>query len=69
MSKPKPISGIPKTEIIWQTYTRIDGSVFYITSKPIRDYYFCYRLIDGKATKLGKAKTPLDLSEKYFEIK
>lgn len=55
-------------EILWLTYTRQDGTVFYITSKQIRDYYFCYRLIDGKAVKLGKAKSPLDLEEKYFDL-
>lgn len=68
MAKLKTIPGIPRTEILWLTYERKDGTVFYITSKVIRDYYFCYKLVNGKAEKLGKAKSPLDLEEKYFSM-
>lgn len=66
MAKSKSIPGIPRTEILWVTYTRTDGETFYITSKPIRDYYYCYHLVGGKAVKLGKARTPPELEEKYF---
>ena len=68
MAKSKTIPGIPRSEILWLTYERKDGAVFYITSKAIRDYYFCYKMVGGKAEKLGKAKSPLDLEERYFSM-
>ena len=63
--KQPTVSGIPKSETIWVTYTTRDGDTYYTTAKQSRDYYFLYKLVDGKAQKLGKAKNPIEL-EKYI---
>ena len=57
----------PKGETVWVTYHRSDGSPsFFITSKPARDYYYLYEVSpDGTVKKLGRAKTPVELEEKY----
>lgn len=61
------ISGIPKLETIWVTYAAKDGNTYYTTAKTNnRDYYYLYKLVDGKAQKLGKARNPIDLEEKYI---
>lgn len=36
-----------------------------MTSKPIRDFYFLYEVVDGEFKKLGKAKNPTELEEKF----
>ena len=36
-----------------------------MTSKEARDYYFLYELVDGKLKKLGKARSPKELEEKF----
>ena len=61
-------NGIPKTERIWETRLTGDGRKFYVTSKESRDYYFLYKEENGKAVKLGKAKTPLELEKKYIKV-
>ena len=38
----------------------------YTTSKDTRDYYFFYKMDGDKAVKLGKAKSPLELEQKYI---
>ena len=40
-------------------------ALFIVTSKPTRDFYFLYELVDGVFKKLGKAKSPLELEEKF----
>lgn len=56
----------PKGEIVWVTYRNTSEEIKYImTSKPIRDTYYLYELVDGEFKKLGKAKTPLKLEEAY----
>lgn len=41
-------------------------SCFYImTSKEARDYYFLYEVVDGKFKKLGRAKSPKELEERF----
>lgn len=57
----------PKGETVWVTYYASDGSpVFLMTSPPARDFYFLYAVSpEGNITKLGKAKTPVELEEKY----
>ena len=56
----------PKGEIIWVSYlNRRHGLRFIITSKPIREYYFLYEVVDDEFVKLGKAKTPIELEEKF----
>lgn len=62
------VIGIPKTERIWVQRTTEDGTVYYITSKENdRTYYFLYKMENGKAVKLGKAKSPLDLESKFID--
>ena len=57
----------PKGEIVWASYYGSDKELQYIvTSKPIRDCYFLYRVDEERFIKLGKAKTPLGL-EKYVK--
>ena len=60
----------PKGEIVWTSYLSSSGILLYmITSKPARDYYFLYEVsCDGNLKKLGRAKSPTELEEK-FEIK
>lgn len=59
----------PKGEIIWVGHHDIDGNLRYITtSKPARDYYFLYELVDGKFVKLGKDKDPSVLERKHIRL-
>lgn len=56
----------PKDERVWVSYRSSDGELKYIiTSKQIRDCYFLYELVDGAFKKLGKAKTPILLENKF----
>ena len=61
------ISGIPKSETIWVKRTTSKGEIYYITSKENRDFYFLYNEENGKAVKIGKAKSPLELESKYVD--
>lgn len=63
------INGIPKSERIWVTHKTEKGETFYITSKESRDCYFIYKEEKGKAVKLGKASSPVDLEKKYIGIR
>lgn len=38
---------------------------FILTSKDSRDFYFLYELVDGNFRKLGKARSPMELEEKF----
>lgn len=68
MNKEKNPNGIPPSETLWVTYKTIDGDIYYTTSKTNnRDYYYLYKLIDGKAVKLGKSRNPSELEEKYIQ--
>lgn len=60
--------GIPSTERVWVTLKTANGEIFFITSKEARDFYFLYKEENGKAMKLGKAKSPLELEEKYIGV-
>lgn len=56
----------PKGETVWVTYRNTSEEIkFIITSKPTRDSYFLYELIDNEFKKLGKASTPTKLVEIY----
>lgn len=62
------IAGIPKTETIWVTYTSEKGEVYHTTAKTNnRDYYYLYKMVDGKAQKLGRARTPTELEKKFLK--
>ena len=61
------VKGIPNSETIWVQTTAADGTIYYTTAKTNnREYYFLYKLVDGKAVKLGKARNPKDLDEKFI---
>lgn len=60
------VNGIPKTERIWVKRITEKGKTYYISSKDTRDYYFLYKMDGDKAVKLGKAKSPLELEQKYI---
>lgn len=56
----------PKGETVWIEYTRGGVPVFWITSKPARDFYFLYEILpDGKPKRLGKARSPRELEERF----
>lgn len=57
----------PRGEIAWVGYYNADGNpVCVLTSKPARDYYFLYEILpDGKLNKLGRAKSPVELEQKF----
>lgn len=58
----------PKGEYVWTSYYNLSHELlFIVTSKPARDVYFLYEVVDGAFKKIGKAKSPLELEEK-FEI-
>lgn len=63
MSEPK----YPKGERVWVgIYNKDHEPMFIITSKESsRDYYFLYELIGGSFKKLGRARSPKELEEKY----
>ena len=61
------VNGIPKTERIWVKRATSKGEIYYITSKENRDFYFLYKEENGKAVKIGKAKSPLELENKYID--
>ena len=62
--KNKSVQGIPKSEIIWETFVNNKGKIFFITSKERREEYFLYAEQNGKIQKIAKAKTPIRLYEK-----
>lgn len=57
----------PKGETVWVSYQKEEGtSIFIITSKFPRDFYFLYEVLeDGNLKKLGKAHSPTELEKKY----
>lgn len=61
------VNGIPKTEQVWVKRTTSKGEIYYITSKENREFYFLYKEENGKAVKIGKAKSPLELESKYID--
>lgn len=59
----------PKGEIVWVSYRNSDGELaFIITSKPIRDLYFLYEVVDKEFKKVGKSKNPVELEKKFVKI-
>ena len=59
---------LPKGEIIWLSwYNKNNDDVSYIiTSKPSREFYYLYKIDDGKLVKLSKGVSPLDLESKFI---
>lgn len=62
----KPIKGISKSEIVWTQVIGYDNTTYYVTSKPVRDVYYLYKMVDGKAERLGQSKSPISLEKKYI---
>lgn len=57
---------ISKNEIVWLRGQDDDGNLKYvITSNTDKSWYYIY---DKDCQKLGKAKTPTELENKYFNI-
>lgn len=62
MSKPK----YPKGERVWVGYYNSNHELLFIlTSKDSRDFYFLYELVEDGFRKLGKARSPMELEEKF----
>lgn len=60
-------SRIPTGEQVWVVYCRPNGeTAFILTSKQSRDFYFLYEARpDGSLVKLGKARSPTELEDKF----
>lgn len=59
----------PKGEKVWMTYYSSAHEIQYIitTKQNNRDNYYCYEYTDdGIFKKVGRAKSPTDLEEKYI---
>lgn len=62
MAEPK----YPKGERVWVGYYNAEHELcFILTSKESREFYFLYELVDGEFKKLGKARTPKELEDKF----
>ena len=57
----------PKGEKVWVGYYDTQKNLrFIMTSKENnRDFYFLYELVDGQFKKLGKARSPKELEDKF----
>ena len=56
----------PKGERVWVGYYSAEHELcFILTSKESREFYFLYELVDGEFKKLGKARTPKELEDKF----
>lgn len=62
MSEPK----YPKGERVWVGYYNSNHELrFILTSKDSRDFYFLYEMVEDGSRKLGKARSPTELEEKF----
>lgn len=65
MDKKEPYK-YPKGEVVWIGHHNAAGDLmFIVTSKPLRDYYYLYQLVDGAFKKLGRGKDPGELERKF----
>ena len=56
----------PKGEKVWMNYFNLNGNLmFIVTSKTQLDAYFLYEFINGDLKKLGRAKSPFELEERF----
>ena len=61
-------NGIPKTEKVWTHIFTAGNDEYFITSRDSsREFYYIYKLSEGKAVKLGKSPSPSELEEKYIK--
>lgn len=64
------VAKLPKDERVWVSYKNKKGVTrFLITSKPTRDAYTLYEIIDGDPKRMGKSPSPGDLVEKFDVMK
>ncbi len=63
------VRGIPGAEYIWLERRTRSGETYFITSKPgaAAVMFYIYQLTDGKAVKLGKGASPVELEKKYVK--
>lgn len=68
MTHEQVIKALPKGETLWVVYVNNTGTVSYIitSKKDSRDFYFAYLISNGKIERIGRAKSPLDLEEKFI---
>lgn len=54
-------------EQVWVSYYNADHELLFIlTSKESsREYFYLYELVDGSLKKLGRARSPKELEEKF----
>lgn len=57
---------IPSNLIEWYEI-RTGNHIYVIASKPLRDKYIIYELINGSYEKLGMGANPLDLEKQYVK--
>ena len=58
---------IPKGEVLWTRYGEGKRITHIITSKADRTMYFLYAVeADNSLKRVGKAKFPVELEEKYL---
>ncbi len=57
----------PKNETVWLSHYLPGRQLAYIITsrKDTREWYYFYNVIDGKLRKMGKARTPPELIEKF----
>ena len=60
---------IPSGEILWVQYLNNGLVTHILTSKPDRSLYYLYQVSKDKLTKLGKAKEPTELEERFIRQK
>lgn len=59
---------LPKNETLWMTRVTENGEVFFITSKEDdRRMYFLYKVDALRPARIGKARTPAELEERYID--
>lgn len=56
---------VPKGETVWAEFLAKGKPRFVITSKQLRDWYFLYEVNGEELKKLGKARTPPELEERF----
>ncbi len=56
----------PRGEHVWTGYYSRSGQLlFIVTSKEARDWYYLYKLENDVFKKLGKAREPPELEQKF----
>lgn len=60
----------PKGETVWVSYCNLQKeTVCLLICKPSRNFYYLYEVLSsGELKKLGKARSPTELEEK-FDVK